>query len=40
MGFVKVASSSELKPGEKMNAEVEGKEICVANVEGKYYAIG
>jgi nitrite reductase/ring-hydroxylating ferredoxin subunit len=40
MGFVIVASVSELKSEEKMNAEVEGKEICVANVEGKYYAIG
>jgi nitrite reductase/ring-hydroxylating ferredoxin subunit len=40
MGFVNVTSRSDLKPGEMMNAEVEGKEICVANVEGKYYAIG
>ena len=40
MGFVTIGSTSKLRPGEKMSAEVEGKEICVANIEGKHYAIG
>ena len=40
MGFVKVASTKGLKPGEMMGAGAGGKEICVANMAGKYYAIG
>jgi len=40
MDFVRVASASDLKPGEMMNAEVGGKEICVAKIGDKYYAIG
>jgi nitrite reductase/ring-hydroxylating ferredoxin subunit len=40
MGFVKVASTGNLKPGEMKEAGAGGKEICVANVGGKYYAIG
>ena len=40
MGFVKVASTKDLKPGEMIDADVGGKEICVANVGDKYYAIG
>jgi nitrite reductase/ring-hydroxylating ferredoxin subunit len=40
MDFHRVASTSDLKPGEMMNAEVGGKEICVAKVGDKYYAIG
>ena len=40
MGFVKVASTKDLKPGEMIDAGAGGKEICVANIGGKYYAIG
>jgi nitrite reductase/ring-hydroxylating ferredoxin subunit len=40
MELVKVVSAKDLEPGEMMKAEVGGKEICVVNVEGKYYAIG
>jgi len=40
MGFVKVASTKDLKPGEMIDAGAGGKEICVVNVGGKYYAIG
>jgi nitrite reductase/ring-hydroxylating ferredoxin subunit len=39
MGFVKVASTKDLKPGEMIEASAGGKEICVANMGGKYYAI-
>ncbi|MGB8780833.1 MAG: Rieske (2Fe-2S) protein [Candidatus Bathyarchaeia archaeon] len=40
MGFVKVASTKDLKPGEMIDAGAGEKEICVANMGGKYYAIG
>lgn len=40
MGFVKVVSTKDLKPGEMIDAGAAGKEICVANMGGKYYAIG
>jgi nitrite reductase/ring-hydroxylating ferredoxin subunit len=40
MGFVKVASAKDLKAGEMMGTEAGGKEICVANVGGRFYAIG
>jgi nitrite reductase/ring-hydroxylating ferredoxin subunit len=40
MGFVKVASTKDLKPDKMMNADAGGKEVCVANVRGNYYAIG
>jgi nitrite reductase/ring-hydroxylating ferredoxin subunit len=38
--FARVVSTKNLKPGEMIAAGVGGKEICVANVGGKYYAIG
>jgi 3-phenylpropionate/trans-cinnamate dioxygenase ferredoxin component len=37
--FVKVASRSELLPGGKTLAEVDGRPIAVFNVDGSYYAI-
>ncbi|HYB68131.1 MAG TPA: Rieske (2Fe-2S) protein [Candidatus Acidoferrales bacterium] len=40
MAFVKVASTKDLKPGEMIKADAGGKEICVANIEGKYFAFG
>ena len=40
MGFVKVTSQNDLKPGEMKSVEVQGKEICLANVNGNFYAIG
>lgn len=40
MGFVKVASAKALVAGKMVGAEVDGKPILVANVDGKYYAIG
>lgn len=39
MGFVKAASVNDLKPGTMIGAKVEGKEVCMANVEGEYYAL-
>src|SRR6185437_12599862 len=37
--FVKVARRSELPPGAKMVAEVDGRAIAVFNVGGTFYAI-
>lgn len=40
MPFIKVASLSDLKLGEMKSVEVGQKEICLANVNGNFYAIG
>jgi 3-phenylpropionate/trans-cinnamate dioxygenase ferredoxin subunit len=40
LGFVKVASAKGLGAGKMVGAEAGGKPILVANVDGKYYAIG
>jgi 3-phenylpropionate/trans-cinnamate dioxygenase ferredoxin subunit len=37
--FVKVATRSEIPPGGKLLAEVEGRAIAVFNYEGNFYAI-
>jgi nitrite reductase/ring-hydroxylating ferredoxin subunit len=38
--WVKVASVDEIKPGKMKKVEVNGVEICLANVGGKFFAIG
>jgi 3-phenylpropionate/trans-cinnamate dioxygenase ferredoxin subunit len=38
--FVKVASVSDLTDGEIMMIEVDGDSVLLANLEGKFYAIG
>jgi nitrite reductase (NADH) small subunit/3-phenylpropionate/trans-cinnamate dioxygenase ferredoxin subunit len=38
--FVKVASVDQIPPGEVLTVEVNGKEVCLANVDGTIYAIG
>ena len=38
--FVKVADAKDIPPSHMKEVEVNGQNICVANVEGKYYAIG
>jgi nitrite reductase/ring-hydroxylating ferredoxin subunit len=40
MGLVKVASKKDLAPGIMMGVEVNGKEICLVNLDSTYYAIG
>jgi len=40
MGFVKVASTNELKQGKMVGVEASGKPILLVNLEGKYFAIG
>jgi glycine betaine catabolism B len=38
--FVRVANTEDIPPSHMKEVEVNGQNICVANVEGKYYAIG
>jgi nitrite reductase/ring-hydroxylating ferredoxin subunit len=40
MGFVKVISARELPSGSMKGVEAGGKPVLIANIEGKYYAIG
>ena len=40
MTFVKVAKTVDVPSGKIKHVEVEGKEIMIANVGGKLYAIG
>lgn len=40
MGFEKVAETSEIPSGSMKKVSVMGREILIANVGGKYYAIG
>ena len=40
MGFVKVVKVSEVPAGTMRHVEAGGNEICIANVSGKFYAIG
>ena len=37
--FVKVASTSELSPGEMKLVEIEDRRILLVNLEGSYYAV-
>ena len=38
--FVKVAETKDIPPLKMKAVEVDGEKVCVANIEGKYYAIG
>jgi glycine betaine catabolism B len=38
--FVKVADTKDIQPSRMKEVEVNSEKICLANVEGKYYAIG
>jgi glycine betaine catabolism B len=38
--FVKVVETKDIQSSKMKAVEVDGKMVCVANVEGKYYAIG
>lgn len=39
MGFVKIGKISDVKDGTMKKFEVEGKDILVSNIGGKFYAI-
>lgn len=38
-GFEKVAETSELSPGEMKSVQLGQEELCLANVDGNFYAI-
>jgi ferredoxin-NADP reductase/nitrite reductase/ring-hydroxylating ferredoxin subunit len=38
--FVKVADTRDILPSHMKEVQVDGENICVANIDGKYYAIG
>ena len=38
--FVKVAETKDIQATQMKAVEAAGEDICVANVDGKYYAIG
>jgi glycine betaine catabolism B len=38
--FVKVADTIEIKPSQMKAVKADGENICIINVEAKYYAIG
>jgi nitrite reductase/ring-hydroxylating ferredoxin subunit len=40
MGFVKVLQENDLGPNEVKGVQADGKNVLVANVGGKYFAIG
>ncbi len=38
-GFVKVANRRDIADSQMLEVEVDGQSICIANIDGKYYAI-
>ncbi len=38
--FVRVASTSEVPEGKMKMVQMAGHQVCLANIAGKYYAIG
>lgn len=38
--FVRVADTKDIQPSRMKEVEVNSEKVCLANVEGKYYAIG
>ena len=39
VGFVKIAETKDIPVGKMMHVEVDGNEILIANVGGKFYAV-
>ena len=38
--FVKAATANDVQTSQMREVQVNGENICLANIEGKYYAIG
>ena len=38
--FIKIGETKDIQPSQMKAVDVNGERVCVANVEGKYYAIG
>ncbi|HET6589653.1 MAG TPA: Rieske 2Fe-2S domain-containing protein [Candidatus Nitrosocosmicus sp.] len=39
-GFIRLADIKDIQPSQMKEVQVEGESVCIANVGGKYYAIG
>jgi nitrite reductase/ring-hydroxylating ferredoxin subunit len=39
-GFVKIADRNDIQPSQMKEVQFDDEDVCVANVDGKYYAIG
>ncbi len=39
-GFIRVADTKDIAPSQMKEVQVDGESICIANIDGKYYAIG
>ncbi len=39
-GFVRVADTKDIAPSQMKEVQVDGESVCIANVDGNYYAIG
>ena len=38
--FVKVAETKDIQTSQMKEVQIDGNDVCIANVDGKYYAIG
>jgi nitrite reductase/ring-hydroxylating ferredoxin subunit len=38
--LIKIGETKDIQPSQMKAVDVNGERVCVANVEGKYYAIG
>ena len=38
--FMKVARADDIRPGERLQVEMDGVEVVVVNLDGTFYAIG
>jgi nitrite reductase/ring-hydroxylating ferredoxin subunit len=38
--FVRVAETKDIQTSQMKEVQIEGEDVCIANVDGKYYAIG
>ena len=38
--FVKVAETKDIQTSQMKEVQIDGQDVCIANVEGKFYAIG
>lgn len=38
--FIKVADTKDIAPSQMKEVQLDGESVCIANVDGKYYAIG
>jgi glycine betaine catabolism B len=38
--FIMVANLNDIQPSQMKEVQIDGEDVCIVNVEGKYYAIG